>query len=142
MSVAPTIWFIRHGQTDWNAERRLQGQRDTPLNANGLAQGAEAAGRLRAVAGDGLAQADFVASPLLRTRATMERLRETLGLAREEYRTDPRLKESGFGAGTRWAPRRATATVGIIGRKARAPRATPCWPSASAPSSPSLAGRP
>jgi len=34
----PTIYFVRHGQTDWNAEGRLQGQRDTNLNATGLRQ--------------------------------------------------------------------------------------------------------
>lgn len=105
MSAAPTIWFVRHGQTDWNAERRLQGHRDTPLNATGRAQGAQAALRLRAVAGEALARAAYVASPLTRTRATMEVLRETLGLASEEYRTDPRLKEIGFGhwEGSTWA---------------------------------------
>ncbi|WP_284247007.1 histidine phosphatase family protein, partial [Methylobacterium haplocladii] len=51
MKPRSAIWFVRHGQTDWNAQRRLQGQRDIDLNATGLAQAAEAAARLRAVAG-------------------------------------------------------------------------------------------
>lgn len=118
MSAAPTIWFIRHGQTDWNAQARLQGQRDTPLNANGLAQAAMAAARLRRVAGEALAQAEYVASPLTRTRATMEALRESLGLARLGYRTDPRLKEIGFGAweGSTWAEIRRWDPAGAAAR--------------------------
>ena len=101
----PTIWFVRHGQTDWNAQRRLQGQRDVDLNASGLAQAAEAATRLKRIAGERLREADFLASPLIRTRRTMEVLRGKLGLQAEEYRTDPRLKEIGFGAweGSTWA---------------------------------------
>ncbi|GEP01036.1 histidine phosphatase family protein [Methylobacterium haplocladii] len=105
MKPRSAIWFVRHGQTDWNAQRRLQGQRDIDLNATGLAQAAEAAARLRAVAGAGLADAAFVASPLVRTRHTMEILRDGLGLPQAGYRTDPRLKEIGFGAweGSTWA---------------------------------------
>lgn len=100
-----TIYFIRHGQTGWNAEGRLQGSRDVDLNAVGESQAASVAPRLAAVAGDSLAQADFLASPLLRTRRTMEIMRGALGLPPDGYRTDARLREIGFGAweGATWA---------------------------------------
>ncbi len=100
-----TIYFIRHGQTGWNAEGRLQGSRDIDLNAVGEEQAAAVAARLAAVAGPDLADVDFVASPLLRTRRTMEILRTTLGLEPSGYRTDARLREIGFGAweGSTWA---------------------------------------
>lgn len=100
-----TIYFIRHGQTSWNAEGRLQGGRDIDLNATGEAQAAAVAGRLKVVAGTRLPEADFVASPLRRTRRTMEILRATLGLPPEDYRTDARLQEIGFGhwEGSTWA---------------------------------------
>lgn len=118
MSEAPPIWFVRHGQTDWNAEGRLQGHRDTPLNANGHAQATEAGVRLRRVAGDRLAEADFVASPLMRTRASMEALREALGLDPGGYRTDPRLREIGFGSweGQTWAEIRRRDPAGAAAR--------------------------
>lgn len=39
------IFFVRHGLTDWNAQRRFQGTCDIPLNAQGLLQAQAAAGR-------------------------------------------------------------------------------------------------
>ncbi|HWK14849.1 MAG TPA: histidine phosphatase family protein [Rhizobiaceae bacterium] len=92
----PTLVFIRHGETDWNAEGRFQGQQDIPLNARGRGQ-ARRNGRVLA---ENLPQAAgyvFVASPLKRTRETMEILRGAMGLAPEEYRLDPILKEITFG---------------------------------------------
>ncbi|MBX9931192.1 MAG: histidine phosphatase family protein [Methylobacterium sp.] len=105
MTAIPTIYFVRHGQTDWNAEGRLQGQRDVDLNAEGLRQAAAAADRLRDVAGQALDEADYVASPLTRTRRTMETLRLTLGLDPGGYRLDDRLKEISFGdwEGSTWS---------------------------------------
>jgi broad specificity phosphatase PhoE len=95
---SPTIYFIRHGETDWNAQGRLQGQRDLPLNRLGRRQSEEAAILLRPLVAD-FASVDFVASPLLRTRETMERLRDAIGLDPAAYRQDARLKELSFG---RW----------------------------------------
>lgn len=93
----PTIYFIRHGETDWNRDRRYQGQRDIPLNETGRAQarrnGAVLAGFLPDIAG-----AHFVASPLGRTRETMEIVRGEIGLAPAGYAIDPRLMELSYGA--------------------------------------------
>lgn len=92
----PLIWFSRHGETAWNAEGRVQGQYDTDINALGQAQ-ADANGlKLRELIAD-LGQFDFVASPLKRTRETMERIRIGMGLPPMDYRLDDRLKEVHFG---------------------------------------------
>src|SRR5438128_752952 len=98
----PTLYYIRHGETDWNAESRLQGQRDIALNALGRRQAAQSGDILRdLMERDGRAPADFdyVSSPLIRARATMELVRAGLGLDPTAYRIDPRLKEMSFG---RW----------------------------------------
>ena len=94
--TSPLVYIVRHGQTDWNAESRLQGQADTDINALGRMQ-ADRNGRRLAELIDDPASFDFVASPLRRTRETMERLRAAMGLPAEGYRTDPRLIELHFG---------------------------------------------
>ncbi len=93
----PKIYFIRHGETDWNLEGRLQGQRDIPLNDLGRVQAEEAGRRLKAIAPhcEDLA---YVASPMTRTRETMEILRGTIGLHPESYKLDERLVELTFGS--------------------------------------------
>jgi broad specificity phosphatase PhoE len=95
----PVLYYIRHGETDWNAAGRLQGTRDTVLNALGRKQAAACADILRELlACDKRAPADYVASPLKRARETMEIMRAALDLPREGYRIDARLREIGFGA--------------------------------------------
>src|SRR3954467_9617257 len=91
----PTIYFVRHGETDWNVEGRLQGQRDIPLNDLGRVQAEEAGRRLKALVGR-VEDLDYVASPMSRTRETMELMRATLGLHPTAYRLDERLVELTF----------------------------------------------
>ncbi len=91
------IYVIRHGQTDWNAQIRLQGQKDIPLNDIGRQQATGNGLALDALLGARAAQFDFVSSPLHRTRETMERLRRAMSLDPSDYRTDDRLREVSFG---------------------------------------------
>jgi broad specificity phosphatase PhoE len=93
-----TLYVIRHGQTDWNAERRLQGQKNIDLNATGREQARGNGVMLKEILGDDVARYDFVASPLARTRETMEIIRGAMGLHPDHYRTDDRLVEVSFGA--------------------------------------------
>jgi len=96
MSATPTLVFLRHGETDWNVEERLQGQRNVPINAKGRVQ----ARRNGEVVLSRIPEAvtfDFVASPLNRARETMEIARAAMGLDPTAYRTDDRLKELTFG---------------------------------------------
>jgi probable phosphoglycerate mutase len=98
----PLFYFMRHGETDWNVEGRLQGQHDIPLNAVGYGQATACGGILRdLLERDGRDPTSFayVASPLMRARKTMELVRAELGLAAADYRTDVRLAELSFG---RW----------------------------------------
>jgi probable phosphoglycerate mutase len=92
-----TIYFIRHGETDWNRDRRYQGQKDIPLNATGRDQAARNGRVLAAAMGQRVAGIDYVASPLQRARETMQIVRGELGLAPEAYRLDDRLKEVHYG---------------------------------------------
>ena len=95
----PLIYFLRHGQTDYNASKRIQGTLEIPINEKGRGQ-ARRNGSLLAELIQSKDRFDFVASPLLRARQTMEIARDTMGLPALGYRTDDRLKEISFGA---WA---------------------------------------
>lgn len=95
--MLPLVYFVRHGQTDWNAEGRLQGQADTDINQRGREQ-ADRNGQVLARLIARPEEFDFVASPMRRTRETMERVRLTMGLDPFAFRTDERLIEIHFGA--------------------------------------------
>lgn len=96
MRPGVTLYFLRHGETDWNAEARYQGQVDIPLNDKGRGQVRQNAATLRRVLGDPAAL-DYVASPLGRTRETMAIVREVLGLPLDGVRYDDRLREMNYG---------------------------------------------
>jgi len=92
----PKIYLIRHGETDWNAERRYQGQSDVPINANGRNQARRNGVRLRTLLPD-IAQARYISSPLGRTCETMRIVRGELGLSPGEFEIDDRLLELSYG---------------------------------------------
>jgi probable phosphoglycerate mutase len=84
-----TIILWRHGNTDWNNQRRFQGQTDVPLNERGIAQAVAAAGKLALLKPDLL-----ITSDLSRCAQTAAALGDATGLPVER---DVRLRERGFG---------------------------------------------
>lgn len=89
------ILLVRHGETEWNLQRRYQGGSDSPLTATGIAQ-AHAVGRLLAALADA-ATSRIVASPLGRARRTAEIIGEHLGPV-VELQFDERLRELSLGS--------------------------------------------
>lgn len=85
-----TFALVRHGQTDWNAERRLQGSTDIPLNDVGRGQARDAVAALAPYRWDAV-----VSSPLSRAAETADLIAEGLGLT--VARRIPALTERGFG---------------------------------------------
>ena len=95
-----TVYYIRHGETDWNVAGRLQGHRDIPLNDNGRRQARHCGQVLRDLfvkEGRDPSSIDYVSSPLVRASETMELVREGLGLPRDGFRRDAQLIELSFG---------------------------------------------
>jgi len=90
-----TILLVRHGETQWNLERRYQGRFDSPLTELGAAQ-ALAIGRLLAGLPEAVA-APIAASPQGRARRTTEIIREELGSA-GAVSLDERLRELTLGS--------------------------------------------
>jgi broad specificity phosphatase PhoE len=96
----PVLYYIRHGETDFNLEGRLQGRRDTVLNVHGRRQAAQCGELLNDLfARDGRPPQDFsyISSPLKRASQTMEILRAALGLEPLGYEIDERLVEIAYG---------------------------------------------
>ena len=83
------IFLLRHGQTDWNLEWRMQGQTDIPLNEKGILQAEEAAEKYKAIPFDLI-----LTSPLVRAKKTAEIIAKPHNL---EVKVDQRLKEMNFG---------------------------------------------
>jgi probable phosphoglycerate mutase len=88
--TATTLGLVRHGETDWNAEHRIQGGTDIPLNDVGRAQARVTAARLADEAWDGI-----LTSPLVRAAETARIIADVLGLGRPTVL--PALRERAFG---------------------------------------------
>jgi len=87
--VAVKFYLVRHAESTWNAEGRVQGQADPPLSARGQAQAAQLAERF-----GGEPFTALYASPLQRARQTAEPIATSVGLP---IRFDDRLKEHHMG---------------------------------------------
>ena len=85
MTAYPKIWFLRHGQTEWNKIDRLQGQLDSPLTDQGVAEAHRQAAMMPAILAHKPA---LFASTLGRARQTAD-----IALCGAAYTTDDRLME-------------------------------------------------
>ena len=119
MPLAFPLCIVRHGETDWNVEGRLQGQQDIPLNGRGRDQAA-AVGRTIKRDYPDILTFDFVCSPLARAQETMLIMRGEMNLDPRAYRMDDRLKELTFGAweGFTWPEMRARDPASCDAREA------------------------
>ncbi|MFS2176742.1 histidine phosphatase family protein [Rhizobium pisi] len=89
------LYVVRHGQTEFNAAGRWQGQCDSPLTNIGRAQASEVAGILHR---QGVNEsAKIVSSPLGRAMQTAQIIAENLGIV-HAVKLDDRLKEVGMGS--------------------------------------------
>jgi broad specificity phosphatase PhoE len=88
------MFLVLHGQTEWNRDRRMQGQHDSALTAEGARQGRAVGELLRSLLAT---PPRIVASPLGRTQATARILAACLNVPEHAIETDERLKEVALG---------------------------------------------
>ena len=96
--MSRVLYLLRHGLTVWNRAGRHQGQKDSPLTIQGIAQ-AEAMGRRLAAEVGPAASIAFFARPLGRCRQSAAIVADVFGFDPEAIDHDDRLKEITFG---RW----------------------------------------
>ena len=92
----PPLYFIRHGETDWNKQGRVQGSADIPLNATGEAQAKAVALALKDKVAE-LQAYDFYLSPQVRAQETMKFICAEQPRDFATVTTDARLRELEFG---------------------------------------------
>lgn len=98
--IWPDFYFARHGETDWNRERRYQGSKDIPLNATGRRQADATGVLLRELLDEhevDPASLNWFSSPLSRARETMDRMRAAFDVTLPPVIEDRRLVEISFG---------------------------------------------
>ncbi|MCA0303620.1 MAG: histidine phosphatase family protein [Proteobacteria bacterium] len=97
MRLQAPLYLLRHGETAWNTERRMQGRKDSALTERGRAQALAMGRTLKAELARAPGPTLFLRSPLGRVRETSEIVGRELGLAASDWRDDPRLAELGYG---------------------------------------------
>jgi len=97
MTLVQPLYVLRHGETAWNIDRRMQGTKNSDLTERGRGQ-AKAMGRaLKAELSRDPGPTVFLRSPLGRTRETSLLVGHELGLDPGQWRDDPRLAELSYG---------------------------------------------
>ncbi|WP_421996950.1 histidine phosphatase family protein [Reyranella sp.] len=97
MTLVAPLYMLRHGETAWNTERRMQGTKDSALTERGRAQALAMGRTLAAELARDPGPTVFLRSPLGRVRETSEIVGRVLGLDPAEWRDDARLAELGYG---------------------------------------------
>src|SRR5262245_21498679 len=95
--MTTSLYVVRHGETRWNVEGRLQGQQDSPLTMRGLQQAQRYAEMLRAELA-GASPVHICSSPLPRARQTASIIRELLEVPSACYSESDLLKERACGS--------------------------------------------
>ncbi|MFN4014273.1 MAG: histidine phosphatase family protein [Reyranella sp.] len=105
MNLTAPLYMLRHGETAWNTERRMQGSKNSDLTALGRVQALAMGRTLRRELEREPGPTIFLRSPLGRTRETSEIIGRELGLASSDWREDIRLAELSYGSweGFSWA---------------------------------------
>lgn len=97
MKLTAPLYMLRHGETAWNTERRMQGSKNSDLTARGRVQALGMGRTLRRELEREPGPTIFLRSPLGRTRETSEIIGQELGLASSDWREDIRLAELSYG---------------------------------------------
>jgi broad specificity phosphatase PhoE len=97
MTLVAPLYMLRHGETAWNTERRMQGSKDSALTERGRAQALAMGRTLKAELARTPGPTVFLRSPLGRVIETSEIIGRELGLEAGAWRDDARLAELGYG---------------------------------------------
>ena len=93
------IYFVRHGESQWNVEDKICGQTDIPLTERGHAQAEETG---RRIVEKGITAEEILCSPLLRAKDTAAHISQVTGIP---LKVEPRLTEQNFGIWEGTSPR-------------------------------------
>ncbi len=96
------LYLIRHGETDWNKEKRVQGRRDIPMNSDGIDQIRQLADKL---SNAGITVDAIISSPLIRAKETASIIADRIGFTGHiQYNPDFVERDFGLLEGEIWGP--------------------------------------